>query len=213
MFHSDCDSRSIMRAAASARQACSMGQGGEASSKVDEMKKQIALVSELLSNTGIDSPPSRDSPRGHNGMSGGPGPSTSSGIQGHRHSMSLPRLSGNGSTPPGFIPNFPNSGGLSIPSGPASLEQAVSGPVSMDLSSLTGNQGSPDSDTSRKRCASTVPVDRVNKAIRLDSSDGNLPTTNQQPSPPKMNLNLSMMQGQQSTVTQGSSVIPSPVVP
>ncbi|EJD02419.1 uncharacterized protein FOMMEDRAFT_21137 [Fomitiporia mediterranea MF3/22] len=198
---------SIMRAAASARQACSMGKSFEASSKIDEMRQKVALVAELLSNTGIDSPPKQDSPRG--GMSGGP--SASSNTQGHRHSMSLPRLTNNPSTPPGFIPNFPNSGVLSIPSGPSSLEQAVGGPLSMDLTSVTGNQGSPDSDTSRKRCASSMGGNRVNKVIRLDPSDGSLPPLTQSASPPKINLDLPVLQGQSLSTSQAQSVMPSPV--
>lgn len=159
-----------MRAAASARQACSMGQGVEASTKIDEMKKQIALVSELMSNTGIDSPPSQDSPRGTS--SGGAGPSSSSGMQGHRHSLSLPRLGSNSTTPPGYIPNFPNSGMSSMPSG--ALSMSMEQPVPMDFSGFAGNQGSPDSDTSRKRCASSMAGNRANKALRLDSSDVSL---------------------------------------
>lgn len=195
-----------MRAAASARQACSMGQGAEASSKIDEMKKQIALVSELLSNTGIDSPPNHNSPKGQSGMSGAP---VGAGSSGHRHSLSLPRLSsGNATTPPGFIPNFPNSAVLSVPSGPSPLiEQAVS----MDLASLACTQGSPDSDSSRKRCASSMGNDRVSKSIRLDASDGNITPLNQTASPPKINLNLPPVQAQSMSTLQPQPGLPSPI--
>ncbi|KAL5532602.1 hypothetical protein ACEPAF_4376 [Sanghuangporus sanghuang] len=199
----------IMRAAASARQACSMGQGAEATSKIDEMKKQIALVSELLSNTGIDSPPHQNSPKGQTAMSGVSTSAGASGMQGHRHSLSLPRLSsGNTSNPPGFIPNFPNSAVLSsVPSGPSPLEQ----PVSMDLASFTGTTGSPDSDSSRKRCASSMGDDRVSKSIRLDSSDANMLPPNQSASPPKINLNLAPVQAQSLSTLPSQPGVPSPI--
>lgn len=154
-----------------------MGQGIEANTKIDEMKKQIALVSELMAGTALDSPPHQDSPRVQGNTS-----STSSSVSlslSHRHSASLPRL-GNATTPPSLIPNFPSSGIFPLPSGPPSLEHSLGGQPAIEI----GNQGSPDSDGSRKRCASSMAGDRINKAIRLDTADGSLPPLTQPATPP-----------------------------
>lgn len=197
-----------MRAAQSARQACSLGQGIEASSRIDEMRKQINLVSQLLAGTALDSPPNQDSPKGQPQIQENVA-SPSSEPFGHRHSMSLPRLNG---TPPGFIPNFPNTGPLNIPSGPPSLEQVVNAPMSLDSTGST-LQGSPDSESSRKRCASSTGGNRVNKALRLDSSDAAFAPLTQAALQTHPSLTLSGIRSQNPPTSHPSSAIPSPVVP
>ncbi|THH10704.1 hypothetical protein EW145_g1150 [Phellinidium pouzarii] len=196
----------IMRAAASARQACSMGQSVEASSKIDEMKKQIALVSDLMAATMLDKP----SQEGSNGQIHLPGPPSSSGVPNHRHSMSLPGLSQ--SSTPGSILNFQSMGLTSLSSGPPSLEQPAAGHLPVDIGNGSGIQGSPDSDTSRKRCASSMAGNRINKAIRLDSVDGSLPPLTQPATPPKSS-NISSVLTQPQSASQQPSFIKSSAVP
>ncbi|KAH8116818.1 hypothetical protein DFH11DRAFT_1724766 [Phellopilus nigrolimitatus] len=193
---------SIMRAAASARQACSMGQGVEASTKIDEMKKQIALVSDLMSATMLDTPPNQGSPDGRTILSSVSPPSSA---QGHRHSLSLPGL--NHSQTPGF---FSNVGLVSLSSTQASLERPAGGPMAVDTCNGNGLQSSPDSDTSRKRCASSMAESRIHKAIRLDSADGRLPPPTQPATPSTASLNLSSIPNQMLSSSHPPSLIPSP---
>lgn len=147
------------------------------------MKRQIALVSQLLSVTGISS-----SPKGEiiNGQ-------VSLGTNGN-----VPQANGSGHTPsaslsgiehaqhPGLIPDFSSVALAPIPSAPPSSFELTGTSSSVDLLASTSSlQHSPDSDSSRKRCASSMAGNRINKAIRLESKDGTgLPPLTQPATPP-----------------------------
>ncbi|KAH7929714.1 hypothetical protein BV22DRAFT_1056231 [Leucogyrophana mollusca] len=159
--------KTIAHNAQSASAACSMGQGVEAGIRIDELKKTIALVSELIAATQIADPPSlsrHSSPRRYSALS----PSSSV-------------------SPPAF------HGPVNPPQEqPLSLMQFSNGAPtdSMDF------QGSLDvPDVSRKRCASSMAGDRVIKAPKREPQEdtplhvmlSNIPPPpipNSQPFPP-----------------------------
>ncbi|KAG6331577.1 hypothetical protein ID866_7509, partial [Astraeus odoratus] len=140
--------KTIAQTAQSASAACSLGQGFEAGARIDELKKTIAMVAELIATTQIADPPSMSrtsSPRRYSGYS----------TVGSKCSVS----------PPTRNP-------------PASAAQDVNQSV-MHFSS-SGNQelGTLDvltngdsSDLSRKRCASSMGDDRVQKALKREPQE------------------------------------------
>lgn len=141
--------KTIAQTAQSASAACSLGQGFEAEARIDELKKTINMVSELIAATQISDPPSMSrtsSPRRYSGYS----------AVGTKCSIS----------PPARNP---------VVSGP----QDVGKPV-MQFSSPAGSQESgpldalsngDGSDLSRKRCASSMAGDRVQKALKREPQE------------------------------------------
>lgn len=179
-----------------------MGQGLEASSKIDEMKKQISLVSDLLAGTILDSQNSTDDPNSQSLING---VTPSAGLHGHRHSMSLPMLGQPSAMPPGIIPDFPSANALTA----IGQENVLGGDTG------AANHGSPDSDSSRKRCASSMGGTRINKAIRLETADGGLPPLTQPATPSAAGTSLGLPLGSVSglSTSQSTSVLPTPSAP
>ncbi|KAI6118844.1 hypothetical protein EV401DRAFT_1862452 [Pisolithus croceorrhizus] len=141
--------KTIAQTAQSASNACSLGQGFEAEARIDELKKTINMVSELIAATQISDPPTMSqasSPRRYSGYS----------AVGSKCSIS----------PPARNP---------VVSGPQDVGQPV-----MQFSSLAGGQESgaldalsngDGSDLSRKRCASSMAGDRVQKALKREPQE------------------------------------------
>lgn len=141
--------KTIAQTAQSASAACSLGQGLEAEARIDELKKTINMVSELIAATQISDPPTMSqtsSPRRYSGYS----------AVGSKCSIS----------PPARNP---------VVSGPQDVGQPV-----MQFSSSAGGQESgaldvlsngDGSDLSRKRCASSMAGDRVQKALKREPQE------------------------------------------
>lgn len=141
--------KTIAQTAQSASAACSLGQGLEAEARIDELKKTINVVSELIAITQISDPPTMSrtsSPRRYSGYS----------VVGSKCSIS----------PPARNP---------VVSGPQDVGQPV-----MQFSSPAGGQDSgaldvlsngDGSDLSRKRCASSMAGDRVQKALKREPQE------------------------------------------
>ncbi|KAI6045711.1 hypothetical protein EDC04DRAFT_2558950 [Pisolithus marmoratus] len=141
--------KTIAQTAQSASAACSLGQGFEAEARIDELKKTINMVSDLIAATQIADPPSiprTSPPRRYSGYS----------VVGSKCSTS----------PPARNP---------VVSGPQDVGQPV-----MQFSSPAGSQESgpldvlsngDGSDQSRKRCASSMAGDRVQKALKREPQE------------------------------------------
>ncbi|KAL4067913.1 hypothetical protein J3A83DRAFT_4097625 [Scleroderma citrinum] len=130
--------KSIAQTAQSASAACSLGQGFEAEARIDELKKTITLVSELIAATQIADPPSlsqASSPRRFSGFS--PVGSTRN-----------PTSSGSQDVSPSIVHFSPQD--------PGALDHLNSGD---------------SSDLSRKRCASSIGGDRVQKALKREPQE------------------------------------------
>ena len=139
---------SIAHTANSASAACSLGQGLEANVRIDELRKTIALVSELIAATRISDPPPgsrRSSPRRFSGVSG----------------LSIPVSAGMTSTcyPP--VTTVQDTG-------QTVLHFSSSYP---DLSIVDSQMISDTSDQPRKRCASSMAGDRVIKALKMEPQE------------------------------------------
>ena len=132
---------SIAHTAHSASAACSLGQGLEANARIDELRKTIALVSELIAATQITDPPPvsrRSSPRRFSGLS-----------------------------IPGITPNcYPVT---TVQDTGQTVMHFSSGHV--DLSIVDSQMISDTSDLSRKRCASSMAGDRVIKALKMEPQE------------------------------------------
>ncbi|TDL21586.1 hypothetical protein BD410DRAFT_297412 [Rickenella mellea] len=148
----------IIRAASSAREACSLGEPAQANAKVDEMKRSIMLVSHLLAATTIDT---------------GSAPASDVGSP----PRTLPQAHAHASPPgglhtqsPNLVSSFPDANNISTPNGsagPILAQPTASIPTAMDT------MGSLDpGDMTRKRCASSMAADsRVQKALKLEPSE------------------------------------------
>lgn len=134
---------SISKTAHSAHESCIMGNGASAGARVDELRRTIALVSDLIAATHLaDSPPSNKSPK-YSGISS--------------NTSHSPREMG--------------SINVGQEHHPLSLSPYSSHLMSKALG-LMDMQGVVDSgDGSRKRCASTMPGDRVIKAMKMEPQD------------------------------------------
>ncbi|TBU32451.1 hypothetical protein BD311DRAFT_785943, partial [Dichomitus squalens] len=134
--------KNIARTANSGSEACSMGQGGNATEIVTVLKKNVLLVAELVAAMQLGDTAAGGSP----GQSLGPAFSPS-------HSAS-------------FVPAPVVGAQHSAPQqqAPPSLNNMPSG-GSMDPSTMS------DSSESRKRCASSVAGDRVVKSMKLEPQD------------------------------------------
>ncbi|KIK98718.1 hypothetical protein PAXRUDRAFT_823568 [Paxillus rubicundulus Ve08.2h10] len=139
--------QTIAQTAQSARAACSLGQGFEANVRIDELKKTITLVSELIAATQIADPPSisrKSSPRRFSGVS----------AMGSANSVS----------PPSRHPTI-----TAVPDTGQSVMHFSAG--HQELNAMD-TQGSLDtSDLSRKRCASSMGGNRVNKALKREPQE------------------------------------------
>lgn len=150
---------SIAQTAQSASAACSLGQGLEANARIDELKKTIALVSELIAATQIaDPPPSsrKSSPQRF---------STIFGLS----------VSGPTATPTVRYPaatDVPDTGQANFASNRA------------DINVLDPQGLSDTSDLSRKRCASSMAGDRVIKVLKMEPQEDTLHNPPQPPTPP-----------------------------
>ncbi|KAF8447522.1 hypothetical protein L210DRAFT_3472398 [Boletus edulis BED1] len=135
----------IAHTAQSASTACSLGQGLEANARIDELRKTIALVSELIAATQISDRPRsrRSSPRRFSAVSG----------------LSIPLC----------------TTAVASPSRPPSVTTMQDTQTTFNFSSEPSDLDSqiiPDtSDLSRKRCASSIPGDRVIKAMKIEPQD------------------------------------------
>jgi hypothetical protein len=176
---------SIAKAALTARAACSLGQGADAANKVDEMKRRIALVSELLANTMLELPSELGADGAGSLLQHSSPSGSSSQIQGsmptHRATQSMPSV--NLAQSPGLLGGFspPNLGALPPTSAP--LEQSISAG-----SSNTSHSGlTPESDNTRKRCASSisgnVPAVRSNKSQKMEPDGAMFPPLIPSPTP------------------------------
>ena len=141
---------SIAQTAQSARTACSLGQGLEANARIDELRKTIALVSELIAATQIADPPPgsrRSSPRRFSTLSGLSIP------------ISAPALTSPTRHPPGATVQDTSQPLLLFSSGHA------------DLTVVDSQITSDTSDLSRKRCASSMAGDRALKAPKMEPQE------------------------------------------
>ncbi|KAF9218248.1 hypothetical protein BS17DRAFT_742446 [Gyrodon lividus] len=137
--------KSIAQTAQSARAAYSLGQGLEANAKIDELKKSITTVSELIAATQIADPPSsrKSSPR---------------------RSVVSTTGSANTVSPPSRHPTA-----TAVQDTGQSVMHFSTG--HQDLSAMD-TQGSLDtSDMSRKRCGSSMGGDRVIKALKREPQE------------------------------------------
>ncbi|KAH7913761.1 hypothetical protein BJ138DRAFT_1001713 [Hygrophoropsis aurantiaca] len=135
--------KTIAHNAQSASDACSMGQGLEAGMRIDELKKTIALVSELIAATQIADPPTlsrHSSPRRYSALS----PTSS---------VSPPAFHGN------VNPSQEQPTPMHYTNGTSAVE-------SMDFQSSLDVP-----DISRKRCASSMAGDRVIKAPKREPQE------------------------------------------
>lgn len=153
---------SIAQTAQSASAACSLGQGLEANARIDELRKTIALVSELIAATKItDTLPNsqRSSPNHFSGSSiPAPIPSPT------RH-PTMTTIHDTEQTVIHFSSGY------------------------ADLGAVDSQSISDTSDLSRKRCASSVPGDRAMKALKMEPQEDSLhfmpqPITNPPSFPP-----------------------------
>ncbi|EPQ58343.1 hypothetical protein GLOTRDRAFT_137081 [Gloeophyllum trabeum ATCC 11539] len=166
--------KNIAQTASSASNACSRGHSDEANMRIDELKKTISLVSELIAATRLADGPTLPSDQvSPNLTTTFASPPLDSGIGGNGSQNSTP--------PSHFTP----------PSQPVFLSQMES-------------QGSTDGlDNSRKRCASSISGDRVIKAMKLTKQEetpvhvpppGPLPSHNlSTPSPPIVHPSSSLV--------------------
>ncbi|KAI1795920.1 hypothetical protein LXA43DRAFT_1164107, partial [Ganoderma leucocontextum] len=140
--------KNIARTANSGSEACSMGQGGNATEIVSVLKKNVLLVAELVAAMQLSDPSAAGSPS----LSLGPG-----------YSLSLSVSS---------VP-APVAGAMNIEQQPAAQQQQT--PPSLNNlpsgGSMDPNTMSDSSDSSRKRCASSVAGNRVAKAMKLEPQD------------------------------------------
>ncbi|KAH0827036.1 hypothetical protein J3R83DRAFT_4717 [Lanmaoa asiatica] len=143
----------IAQTAQSASTACSLGQGLEANARIDELKKTIALVSDLIAATQITDPPPnsrRSSPRRFSAASGLSIPSSAAaGPSPTRHPVATTAL---------------DTGQLIL--------HFSSGHT--DLTAVDSQSISDTSDLSRKRCASSMVGDRVIKALKMEPQEDTL---------------------------------------
>ncbi|KAF8557304.1 hypothetical protein OG21DRAFT_1505519 [Imleria badia] len=137
--------KNIAQTAQSASAACSLGQGLEANARIDELRKTITLVSELIAATQIADPlpPSRrSSPRRFSAFSG----------------LSIP-LSNATRHPPVTTVQDTGQANLHFSSG------------HIDLTGVDSQIISDTSDLSRKRCGSSMAGDRVIKALKMEPQE------------------------------------------
>lgn len=141
---------SIAQTAQSASAACSLGQGLEANARIDELKKTIALVSELIAATQITDPlptSQRSSP------------SRFSGPSMHASTVAVPS--------PIRHPAI-----TTVQDTEQTVFHFSSGHT--DLGAVDSQTISDTSDLSRKRCASSMPGDRAIKALKMEPQEDTL---------------------------------------
>ncbi|KIM87209.1 hypothetical protein PILCRDRAFT_303842 [Piloderma croceum F 1598] len=127
----------ISKTAHSARESCIMGNGATAEVRVDELRRTIALVSDLIAATHlVDSPPS------------------------HKRSPNYSGVSSNASLSPGEMGSINDHHSRN----PSSFSH-YSTPNELGVMDIDSGDGS------RKRCASSIPGDRVIKAMKLEPQD------------------------------------------
>ncbi|KAG9318844.1 hypothetical protein JVU11DRAFT_948 [Chiua virens] len=153
--------KNIAHTAHSASAACSLGQGLEANARIDELKKTIALVSELIAATQIADPP----------------------VISRRSSLqrlsAVSALSISGPT-----------AGVSSPVRHPAVSSVDTGQAVMQFSSthldltLLDPPSLDSSDLSRKRCGSSMAGDRVIKALKIEPQDDPLHIMSQPVSAP-----------------------------
>ena len=144
---------SIAKTAQFASTACSMGQGLEANARIDELKKTIALVSDLFAATQITDPPPtsrKSSPKRFSTISG----------------LSIPGSTA-GLSPPIRLPAV-----TVVQDTGQALLHFSSGRA--DLNAVDSQCISDTSDLSRKRCASSTAGDRVIKALKMEPQEDHL---------------------------------------
>ncbi|KIJ69022.1 hypothetical protein HYDPIDRAFT_105583 [Hydnomerulius pinastri MD-312] len=139
--------KTIAQTAQSARAACTLGQGLEAGVRIDELRKTIALVSELIAATQISDTPS---------LSRNPSPRRFSGISatGSKSSVSPPS-------------RHPTASDIQD-TGQSVMHFSVG---HQDLDAMDGQSSLDLSDLSRKRCASSMAGDRVIKALKREPQE------------------------------------------
>ncbi|TFK55132.1 hypothetical protein OE88DRAFT_1732399 [Heliocybe sulcata] len=139
--------KNIAHTASSASNACSRGHSDEANMRIDELRKTITLVSELIAATRLadgPTPPSEHVSPSHQALSFAPSatsPPLDSGLSGH---------SSQHSTPPTHY----------TPPSQSAFSSHIDLHASMD-----------SSDNTRKRCASSATGDRVIKAMKLTKQE------------------------------------------
>ena len=157
--------------------AFTLNQTVEAANTIDEMKRRISLVSDLLAKTVLDLPPQEVTDgSGQLLANGTPAVVPSSQVQPtiptHRATQSLPSVTL--SSQAGLMAGFSPTSLSALPQGVSPMEQTMSAGSSSTSTSHSGH--TPDSDNTRKRCASSMagnpPLNRSNKALRLGPNDG-----------------------------------------
>lgn len=131
--------------------ACSLGQGLEANARIDELKKTIGLVSELIAATQIADPPSisrKSSPRRFSNVSALSIPGSTAALASPTRHTAHATAQDTGQTPMHFS--------------------------SADLASVDPQSILDTSDLSRKRCASSMGGDRVIKAMKMEPQEDTL---------------------------------------
>ncbi|KAG1754628.1 hypothetical protein EDB19DRAFT_1892588 [Suillus lakei] len=134
--------KTIAHTAQSASSACSRGQGLEANVRIDELKKTITLVSELIAATKIADTPA---------ISRNPSPRRFS-LLGAKSSVS-PSIHG------------------AVPLTQEQLASGVHFSSAADLGTMDGQSNGDLADMSRKRCASSMAGDRVIKAPKREPQE------------------------------------------
>ncbi|KDQ61001.1 hypothetical protein JAAARDRAFT_569526 [Jaapia argillacea MUCL 33604] len=181
--------KNIAHTAGSASDACSRGESDEANMRIDELRRTIALVAELIAATRLadaNSPPLDQSSPDAQALS-----ATTSTHNSPPTVVGVGDVSRHPSPPNHFTP----------PAAPA--------PVAMDM------QNSLDlSDNSRKRCASSLGGDRVVKALKFTKEEdppANIPAT-----PVRSTISMSASQILASTpsppLLSGSAMVDSAVI-
>ena len=195
---------SIAKALDAAREAVSLGQDAKVSEEVDTMKRRINAVSKLMANATLNPLPKQESIDGQSLLQGGDG-TVSGGAQARRLSISLPQTSNLMSN---FTVGIPSLTSSTL----SSLDQGAGNSIGMDFTDDAELGHSPDSDGSRKRCASSIATttSRINKAIRLASDNGNgMPPLTQPATPPAPRTTASIASGQMLPPTRIPGVLPS----
>ncbi|KAF9246151.1 hypothetical protein BU15DRAFT_39764 [Melanogaster broomeanus] len=156
--------KTIAQTAQSARAACSLGQGLEANARIDELKKTIALVSQLIAATRISDPPSSS------GKSSPPRPSAVS-TTGSANSVSPPSRH--------LVTAIQDTDQSTMYFSASHQDSSTKDTLSLD-----------GSDLSRKRCGSSMGGDRAIKALKREPQEDTplhifpSPTTNPPAFPP-----------------------------
>ncbi|EIW85102.1 hypothetical protein CONPUDRAFT_79784 [Coniophora puteana RWD-64-598 SS2] len=141
--------KNIASQAQSASNACSLGQGVEAGNRIEDIKKTITLVSDLISAIRVSDAP-----------------------QASRHPSPRSLSANNSVSPPSLTGNVGSINELQYPVPQYS-------PSPSDHTSTDGQAGLEAPDGSRKRCASSMAGDRANKSLKREPQDdhiGRFPT-------------------------------------